>query len=124
MIADHGTLRWLKSPRIDDDHCQAWLQPKFPNQNVTINEDMICAGMTPNPDLKPVEKHINFLERCIRDAGGPLVCRSGNRPLLVGIASFIQPKCNPFAGYTNILYFIDWIRSKLVSYFFVELSVI
>ena len=118
MIADHGTLRWLKSPRIDNDHCQAWLQPKFPNQNVTINEDVICAGMTPNPDLKPVEKHINFLERCIRDAGGPLVCRSGNRALLlVGIASFIQPKCLPYAGYTNISNFIDWIRSKLVSNF-------
>ena len=114
MITDHGTLRWLKSPIINDDHCQAWLEPEFPHQNVTINEDMVCAGVTPNPDIKPVEKHINFLERCIRDAGGPLVCKSGDRALLIGIASLIQPKCRPFAGFAKISNFVDWIRTKMV----------
>ena len=108
MIADHGTLRYLKSPVIDDDNCQAWLQTEYPNQNVTINEDVICAGTTLNPDS---------LRICVKDAGGPLVCRLGDKALLVGIASFIQPKCSAFAGYTKILNFIDWILSKLVSFF-------
>lgn len=46
---------------------------------------------------------------CGGDSGGPLVTR--NDRTLIGIASFIRENCNQGEpqGFTNVLFFLDWI---------------
>ncbi|XP_061393057.1 trypsin-1-like [Musca vetustissima] len=90
------TLRLVEVPLISHSVCSE----HYGDESLTAG--MLCAGyMSGGRDA------------CSADSGGPLVCDD----TLVGIVSFGVGCAKPgFPGvYTNVAYYIDWIRNKTGS---------
>ncbi|XP_058520365.1 inactive serine protease 39-like [Ochotona princeps] len=99
-------LQEAKVSLIDSDSCSRFFIPPVgtpPEQVVTLQEDMICAGDT------WVEKSI-----CRGDSGGPLVCFLKGAWHLVGVTSWSWDCRSPIGPsvFASTTYYANWIKEK------------
>ncbi|XP_058520167.1 inactive serine protease 39-like [Ochotona princeps] len=99
-------LQEAKVSLIDQDRCEKFYIPHPaipPDQAVTVQEDMICAGDT------KVEKGI-----CREDSGGPLSCFLNGAWHVVGLSSWNWDCRSPigYSVFVRITYFANWIKEK------------
>ncbi|XP_062859514.1 serine protease 33 [Trichomycterus rosablanca] len=99
-----GTLQQVEVPIIDQSSCQQMFQVQ-PREDVTIINDMICAGFQEGGK-----------DSCQGDSGGPLVCQmSGGVWVQAGIVSFglgcAQP--NRPGVYSRVSAFSDFIQGDI-----------
>nr|XP_055241535.1 atrial natriuretic peptide-converting enzyme isoform X7 [Gorilla gorilla gorilla] len=85
---------------ISLEHCQSYFDVK------TITTRMICAGY-----------ESGTVDSCMGDSGGPLVCeKPGGRWTLFGLTSWGSVCFSKVLGpgvYSNVSYFVEWIKRQI-----------
>ncbi|XP_042228076.1 trypsin-1-like [Homarus americanus] len=92
-------LQKVTLPIVSDEECRAVYGED------TVQDNMLCAG------VKEGGK-----DACAADAGGPLACENEGSRYLAGLVSWGTGCARPnFPGvYTEISYFVDWIKENAV----------
>ena len=69
-------------------------------------DSMICAGY----------RGIGGKDACTGDSGGPLICKHGNKAVLVGVVSWGRRCAEPNhpGVYSRVTHVLDWIRNNMV----------
>ncbi|XP_043651415.1 chymotrypsin-like protease CTRL-1 [Drosophila teissieri] len=92
---DSGKLRSVDLARKGPEVCQRYAQ-------LTLTSNQFCAGN-------------EYSNLCNGDSGGPLGTLipfgKTKRFIQVGIASFTNPQCLMVSAFTDVLSYIDWIRT-------------
>ena len=94
-----ANLQKVTIPVVDDETC-------FMEFGGLMRDNMVCAGEEGK-------------DSCSGDSGGPLVCplAEGGSLVLVGVTSWGQGcgRPNKPGVYTEVAYFIDWIRDTITE---------
>ncbi|XP_066579278.1 prostasin [Amia ocellicauda] len=98
-LGGNQTLQEVEIPIIGNNQCGCLY-----NDVVTINSDMICAGLLQGGK-----------DSCQGDSGGPLVCKQGSAWVQGGIVSFGAGCAQPnYPGvYTRVSQYQGWINGQL-----------
>jgi trypsin len=94
-------LRMAQVPIVDNATCNA---PD--SYNGGVRPGMMCAG-----------RKEGGVDSCNGDSGGPLIWKSSNGPILVGVVSFGEgcAKKLKFGVYTRVSAYRDWINSTMAA---------
>ncbi|MBN3307434.1 TMPS9 protease, partial [Amia calva] len=99
-LGGNQTLQEVEIPIIGNNQCGCLY-----NDVVTINSDMICAGLLQGGK-----------DSCQGDSGGPLVCKQGSAWVQGGIVSFGAGCAQPnYPGvYTRVSQYQGWINGQCI----------
>ncbi|KAM0736627.1 Serine protease 1 [Formica fusca] len=104
ILSDPDKLQHIKLTYIDRDTCSIFVENQLGFS--LIDENNICTG--------PLTGGISA---CDGDSGGPLVSYYGQKPVLIGIASWIIPPCGTsLTVYTKVSKFNAWIEQTIANH--------
>ncbi len=94
-------LRMAEVPLVDNNTCNS-----ANSYNGAVRAGMMCAGHKEGG-----------VDSCSGDSGGPLIWKSSNGPILVGVVSFGEgcAKKLKFGVYTRVSAYRDWISSTMAA---------
>ncbi|XP_050458389.1 chymotrypsinogen B-like [Cataglyphis hispanica] len=104
VLSDPDKLQHIKLTYIDHKICNLFVKIRLGYS--LVDETNICTGPS-----------TNRISACNGDSGGPLITYYGQKPVLIGIISWIIPPCGTSPTvYTKVSKFNAWIKEKIANY--------